>query len=100
LKRQPSCAALLDQLDGAAEHAGHHINLAVVAKAPPSGAVTASLRQRLRAGMRPPCRVAHKADREYIWHLFDEGADQKESIERFRRACGFCGDRVEMLRPA
>jgi predicted dithiol-disulfide oxidoreductase (DUF899 family) len=30
----PSCTAFLDQLDGAAEHAGQHINLAVVAKAP------------------------------------------------------------------
>jgi predicted dithiol-disulfide oxidoreductase (DUF899 family) len=30
----PSCAALLDQLDGAVEHASPHINLAVVAKAP------------------------------------------------------------------
>jgi predicted dithiol-disulfide oxidoreductase (DUF899 family) len=30
----PSCAALLDQLDGAAEHASQHLNLAVVAKAP------------------------------------------------------------------
>ena len=30
----PSCVALLDQLDGAAEHAEQHINLAVVAKAP------------------------------------------------------------------
>ena len=30
----PSCVALLDQLDGAAEHAGQHMNLAVVAKAP------------------------------------------------------------------
>jgi predicted dithiol-disulfide oxidoreductase (DUF899 family) len=30
----PSCAALLDQLDGAAEHIGQRINLAVVAKAP------------------------------------------------------------------
>ncbi len=30
----PSCAALLDQLDGAAEHAGQQINLAVVAKSP------------------------------------------------------------------
>jgi predicted dithiol-disulfide oxidoreductase (DUF899 family) len=30
----PSCAALLDQLDGAAEHAAQHVNLAVVAKAP------------------------------------------------------------------
>ena len=28
----PSCTALLDQLDGAAEHAAQHINLAVVAK--------------------------------------------------------------------
>jgi predicted dithiol-disulfide oxidoreductase (DUF899 family) len=30
----PSCTAFLDQLDGAAEHAGQHINLAVIAKAP------------------------------------------------------------------
>ncbi|HEY6399503.1 MAG TPA: DUF899 family protein [Solirubrobacteraceae bacterium] len=30
----PSCVAFLDQLDGAAEHATQHVNLAVVAKAP------------------------------------------------------------------
>ena len=30
----PSCVALLDQLDGAAEHVSQHINFAVVAKAP------------------------------------------------------------------
>jgi predicted dithiol-disulfide oxidoreductase (DUF899 family) len=30
----PSCTALIDQLDGAAEHAAQHINLAVVAKTP------------------------------------------------------------------
>src|SRR5215218_3840056 len=30
----PSCVALLDQLDGAAEHVGQRANLAVVAKAP------------------------------------------------------------------
>ncbi len=30
----PSCTALLDQLDGAVDHATQHINLAVVAKAP------------------------------------------------------------------
>ena len=30
----PSCVALLDQLDGAAEHASQQINLAVVAKSP------------------------------------------------------------------
>ena len=30
----PSCTALLDQLDGAAEHVAPHVNLAVAAKAP------------------------------------------------------------------
>jgi predicted dithiol-disulfide oxidoreductase (DUF899 family) len=30
----PSCVAFLDQLDGAAEHAGQHLNFAVVAKTP------------------------------------------------------------------
>lgn len=30
----PSCAALLDQLDGAAEHARQHVNFVVVAKTP------------------------------------------------------------------
>jgi predicted dithiol-disulfide oxidoreductase (DUF899 family) len=30
----PSCTALIDQLEGAAEHAGQRVNLAVVAKAP------------------------------------------------------------------
>jgi predicted dithiol-disulfide oxidoreductase (DUF899 family) len=30
----PSCVALLDQLDGAAEHAAQHLNFTVVAKAP------------------------------------------------------------------
>lgn len=30
----PSCTALLDQLDGAAEHAGQHLSLVVIAKAP------------------------------------------------------------------
>ncbi len=30
----PSCVALIDQLEGTADHAGQHINLAVVAKTP------------------------------------------------------------------
>ena len=36
----PSCVALLDQLDGAAEHAAQHVNLAVVAKSPLPRVVT------------------------------------------------------------
>jgi hypothetical protein len=43
------------------------------------------------------CRVAHKADREYIWHFFDAGADQGESIDEVRRACGFCQEHIQML---
>src|SRR5947209_5632596 len=30
----PTCTALIDQLEGAAEHAGQHVNLAIVAKTP------------------------------------------------------------------
>jgi hypothetical protein len=48
--------------------------------------------------MCPLCRVAHKADREYMWHFFDEGADQGESIDAVRSAFGFCSDHIEMLR--
>ena len=36
----PSCTAFLDQLDGAAEHASQHVNLAVAAKAPIERIVT------------------------------------------------------------
>lgn len=64
----------------------------------PPSVVTAWLRQGLRSGMCLLCRVAHKADREYIWHLFDEGSDQQESIEAVRHACGFCDQHIEMLR--
>lgn len=48
--------------------------------------------------MCPLCRVAHKADREYIWHFFDEGADRGEVVDVVRRAYGFCAEHVEMLR--
>jgi predicted dithiol-disulfide oxidoreductase (DUF899 family) len=38
----PTCAAFLDQLDGAAEHAGQVVNLAVLAKAPLPRVLTAA----------------------------------------------------------
>ena len=79
-----------------------------VGEAPPTGAgrirqsppsvVTSWLRQGLRAGICPLCRVAHKADREFIWHFFDEGSDQGEAIDAVRRSCGFCSEHIEMLR--
>ncbi len=64
----------------------------------PASVLTSWLRQGLRVGMCPLCRVAHKADREYIWHFFDEGADSGEQIDRVSAAYGFCGEHVEMLR--
>ena len=33
-----------------------------------------------------------------MWHFFDEGADQGESIDELRSACGFCSEHIEMLR--
>jgi hypothetical protein len=63
----------------------------------PSGVLTAWLRQGVRNGICPLCRVAHRADREYIWHFFDESADRGESIDEVRRACGFCAEHIEML---
>ncbi len=36
----PSCTAMIDQLEGAAEHASQRVNLAVVAKAPPGRILT------------------------------------------------------------
>jgi hypothetical protein len=66
-------------------------------QSPPS-VVTSWLRQGLRSGMCPLCRVAHKADREYIWHFFDEGADSGDAIDQVRAACGFCAEHIEMLR--
>ena len=45
----PSCTALLDQLDGAAEHVSQHVNLAVAAKAPPERMLHLRRRTRLAA---------------------------------------------------
>lgn len=63
----------------------------------PPGVLTTWLRQGLRSGICPLCRVAHKADREYIWHFFAEGLDQGESIDAVRQACGLCRPHIEML---
>jgi hypothetical protein len=33
-----------------------------------------------------------------MWHFFDEGSNQGESLDRLRAACGFCAEHVEMFR--
>jgi hypothetical protein len=69
-----------------------------IARQSPSGAVTSWLRQGLANRMCPLCRVAHKADREYIWHFYDEGSNDMDAIEEVQRAYGFCAEHIEMLR--
>jgi len=64
----------------------------------PSGVVTGWLRQGLAKGMCPLCRVAHKSDREYIWHFYDERSNDMGAIEEVRRAFGFCAEHIGMLR--
>ena len=48
--------------------------------------------------MCPLCRVAHKADREYIWHFYDERSNDMGAVQEVRRAYGFCSEHTEMLR--
>jgi Family of unknown function (DUF6062) len=66
-------------------------------RSPPS-AVTTWLRQGLRSGTCPLCRVRHKADREYVWQFYDERSNDGTVIEEVSRAYGFCAEHVEMLR--
>ena len=55
----PSCVALLDQLDGAAEHANQHLNFAVVAKAPLPRILTFARGAGLAAAAAPVIRRQH-----------------------------------------
>lgn len=64
----------------------------------PASALTSWLRQGLAAGMCPLCRVAHKADREYIWQFYDQRSNDGAVIDEVSRAYGFCGQHIEMLR--
>jgi Family of unknown function (DUF6062) len=68
------------------------------ARQAPASAVTSWLRQGLTNGICPLCRVAHKADREYIWHFYDERSNDMGAIDEVRRAFGFCAEHIEMLR--
>ena len=66
----PSCAALLDQLDGAARHATQHINLAVVAKAPLERVLTFA-RERGWRWLRLLSSAANTYNRDYLAETSD-----------------------------
>src|SRR5436189_5257806 len=70
----PSCVALLDQLDGADEHASQHINLAVVAKAP-LARILAFAEERGRRGLRLLSSAGNTYNRDYLAET-DEGAQR------------------------
>jgi predicted dithiol-disulfide oxidoreductase (DUF899 family) len=81
----PSCVALLDQLDGAAEHAGQHLNLAVVAKAPLPRLLTFGEERGWRR-LRLVSSTDNTYNRDYLGET-TEGA-QRPMLNVFRRDGG------------
>jgi predicted dithiol-disulfide oxidoreductase (DUF899 family) len=78
----PSCVALLDQLDGAAEHASQHINLAVVAKSPLPRILTFAQERGWRR-----LRLLSSADNTYNRDYHAESAEgsQRPMLNAFHR---------------
>ena len=78
----PSCTALLDQLDGAVEHVGQHLDLAVVAKAPLDRVVVFAEERGWRR-LRFLSSVANSFKRDYLGET-PEG-DQRPMLNVFHR---------------
>jgi predicted dithiol-disulfide oxidoreductase (DUF899 family) len=78
----PSCVALLDQLDGAVEHATQHVNLAVVAKSPLPRVVTFAEERGWR-GLRLLSSAGNAYNRDYLAETA-EGA-QRPMLNVFHR---------------
>jgi predicted dithiol-disulfide oxidoreductase (DUF899 family) len=78
----PSCVALLDQLEGAAEHAGQRLNLAVVAKTP-LPRVVAFAKERGWRGLRLLSSAGNAYNRDYLAES-PEGA-QRPMLNVFHR---------------
>lgn len=81
----PSCVALLDQLDGAAEHASQHLNFAVVTKSP-LPRVLAFAQERGWQRLRLLSSAANTYNRDYLGETA-EGA-QRPMLNVFRRDGG------------
>jgi predicted dithiol-disulfide oxidoreductase (DUF899 family) len=78
----PACTALLDQLDGAAEHAGQHINLAVIARTSLPRLLTFAKERGWRQ-LRLLSSAANTYNRDYLAETA-EGA-QRPMLNVFRR---------------
>jgi predicted dithiol-disulfide oxidoreductase (DUF899 family) len=78
----PSCVALLDQLDGAVEHASQHVNLAVVAKAPLDRILTFA-RERGWRRLRLLSSAGNSYNRDYLGET--EAGHQTPMLNVFHR---------------
>lgn len=65
---------------------------------PPNSALTRFLKQGLKRGVCPLCRVAYKMDGEYMWAFFDDYSSDDKTLDRLRDARGFCAEHAERLR--
>lgn len=65
---------------------------------PPNSALTRFIKQGLARGVCPLCRVAYKMDGEYMWAFFDEYSQSDSTLDRLRKARGFCAAHAERLR--
>jgi predicted dithiol-disulfide oxidoreductase (DUF899 family) len=81
----PSCVALLDQLDGAAEHASQHVSLAVVAKSPLPRILSFAEDRRWRR-LRLLSSAGNTYNRDYLGET-PEGA-QRPMLNVFSREAG------------
>jgi predicted dithiol-disulfide oxidoreductase (DUF899 family) len=78
----PSCTALLDQLDGAAEHASQRVNLAVAAKAPIERVLTFA-RERGWRRLRLLSSAGSTYNRDYLAETAD--GEQQPMLNVFHR---------------
>jgi predicted dithiol-disulfide oxidoreductase (DUF899 family) len=78
----PSCVALLDQLDGAAEHVSQHVNLAVAAKAPLPRILTFAEERGWRR-LRLLSSAANTYNRDYLAETAD--GSQRPMLNVFHR---------------
>ena len=81
----PSCVALLDQLDGAAEHVSQHVNFVVVAKAPLSQVLTFA-RERGWRHLRLLSSRGNTFNRDYLAETSD--GIQRPMLNVFHRDAG------------
>jgi hypothetical protein len=65
---------------------------------PPNSALTRFIKQGLKRGVCPLCRVAYKMDGEYMWSFFDGYSSDEGTLDRLRAARGFCAEHAERLR--